>query len=133
MQPGRYELGAALGGGVRAPGAREFSASACGEFAVLIARDWNTKEEPFACALAGRRHIVRDAIAKAGVGEFDGNEIAADLSDGTLYMYGPDAEALFQVVRPVLVAASCFRQASATLRLGPPEPGVRERTEALRS
>jgi len=30
------------------------------------------------------------AIESAEVGEFDGNEVAADGSDGTLYMYGPD-------------------------------------------
>jgi len=30
------------------------------------------------------------AIAAAGAGEFDGNEVAADGSDGYLYMYGPD-------------------------------------------
>lgn len=35
------------------------------------------------------------AIAEAEVGEYDGHEIAVDLSDGTLYMYGPDADALF--------------------------------------
>lgn len=29
------------------------------------------------------------AISAAGVGEFDGNEIAVDGSDGYLYMYGP--------------------------------------------
>jgi hypothetical protein len=29
---------------------------------------------------------LREAIDAAGVGEFDGNELASDLSDGTLYM-----------------------------------------------
>lgn len=73
------------------------------------------------------------AIADAGVGEFDGNEIATDLSDGCLYMYGPDAEALFRVVRPLLSESICFRTATATLRFGPPGDGVAERTEDLRS
>ena len=37
------------------------------------------------------------AIASAGVGEFDGNEVATDGSEGSLYMYGPDADRLFSV------------------------------------
>lgn len=76
---------------------------------------------------------LREAIDTAGVGEFDGNELASDLSDGTLYMYGPDAEALFKVVRPLLSEAPCFRTATATLRFGPPADGVPERIVELRS
>ncbi len=63
------------------------------------------------------------AIAEAGVGEFDGNEIAVDLSDGSLYMYGSDADALFAVVQPLLVRAGLFRNVRATLRYGPPIDG----------
>jgi hypothetical protein len=74
---------------------------------------------------------LEEAIATAGVGEFDGNEIAVDLSDGSLYMYGPDADALFAVVRPLLVAADCLCNARVTLRYGPAEAGLRERVEAL--
>jgi hypothetical protein len=65
-------------------------------------------------------------IAAAGVGEFDGNEVAADGSDGTLFMYGPDADALFAVVRPALEATDFMRGARVRLRYGPPEDGVRE-------
>ena len=68
-----------------------------------------------------------EAIEAAEAGEFDGNEVAADGSDGTLYMYGPDADRLFEVVRPVHVSASCIRDAVATIRYGPPEDGVKER------
>jgi hypothetical protein len=71
------------------------------------------------------------AVNAADVGEFDGNEIAVDLSDGSLYMYGPDAEALFAVVRPILTGATCLRNTRVTLRFGPPEDGVRERIEVL--
>ena len=67
------------------------------------------------------------AIESAEVGEFDGNEVAVDGSDGTLYMYGPDADRLFEVVRPVLASATCIRNAVATIRYGPPEDGVKER------
>ena len=66
------------------------------------------------------------AIAAAGVGEFDGNEVATDGSGGTLYMYGPDADAIFAVVRPDLDATDFMRGARVRLRYGPPEDGVRE-------
>jgi hypothetical protein len=71
------------------------------------------------------------AINAAGVGEFDGNEIAVDLSDGSLYMFGPDAEALLAVIRPVLASAECLRNAWVRLRFGPPEDDVPERVEAI--
>ena len=54
-------------------------------------------------------------IADAGVGEFDGHEIALDGSDGFLYMYGPDADKLFDVVKPELEATSFTRGASVKL------------------
>ena len=67
------------------------------------------------------------AIDEAGVGEFDGNEIAVDGSDGSLYMYGPDADKLFEVVRPVLERAECLSNVVALLRYGGCVEGVRER------
>jgi len=84
-------------------------------------------------ALYNLEERLEAAINAAGVGEFDGNEIAVDLSDGCLYMYGPDAEALFAVVRPILAGASCLRKIRVTLRFGPPEDGVPERVERLDS
>lgn len=73
------------------------------------------------------------AVEAAGAGEFDGNEVATDGSDGDLYMYGPDADRLFEAIRPVLESATCIREAVATIRYGPPEDGVRERKVALGS
>jgi hypothetical protein len=40
-------------------------------------------------------------------------------------MYGPDADQLFAVVRPVLEQSTAIRNAVATLRYGPPEDGVK--------
>ena len=74
---------------------------------------------------------LEEAIAQAGAGEFDGNEVAADGSDGSLYMYGPDADALFGAVRSTLEASPFMRGARVTLRYGPPEDGVRERQIVL--
>ena len=64
-------------------------------------------------------------IGQTGVGELDGNEVAVDGSDGFLYFYGPDADRLFAVVRPILEKSTVIREAVATLRYGPPDDAVR--------
>ncbi len=66
------------------------------------------------------------AISAADAGEFDGNEVATDGSDGYLYMYGPDADKLFAAVEPVLKSSSFMAGATVTKRYGPPEDGIRE-------
>ena len=76
---------------------------------------------------------LESAISAARVGEYDGNDVAVDGSDGTLYMYGPDADKLFAVVRPVLEACSFMKGATVKLRYGPPDDGVRESTVQLAS
>jgi hypothetical protein len=82
-------------------------------------------------ALYAIEEQLQSAINAAGVGEFDGSEIAVDLSEGSLYMYKADAEALFAVVRPILAGAKCLRKTRVTLRFGPSEEGTPERVEAL--
>jgi hypothetical protein len=69
---------------------------------------------------------LETAIVAANAGEFDGNEVAADGHDGFLFMYGPDADRLFEVIRPILEACSFMRGARVKLRYGPPQDGVRE-------
>jgi hypothetical protein len=69
---------------------------------------------------------LKDAISATGVGEYDGNEVAVDGSDGYLYMYGPDADKLFKVIRPILEKTSFMRGAEVRKRYGPPQDGVRE-------
>ena len=73
------------------------------------------------------------AINDANVGEFDGNEVATDGSAGTLYMYGPDADRLFETIRPVLGACPFMRGARITLRYAPLTPDVRKRQIVLES
>ena len=76
---------------------------------------------------------LESAIATARVGEYDGNAVAVDGSDGTLYMYGPDADKLFAAIRPTLEACSFMRGAVVKLRYGPPADGVQEREVRLAS
>ena len=59
------------------------------------------------------------AIDAAEVGEFDGNEVAVDGSHGFLYMYGPDADALFATVKPILESAEFMKGARVKVRYGP--------------
>jgi hypothetical protein len=93
------------------------------EHAVIVHFDYGSQDLERLFELEDQ---LERAIEAQGVGEFDGNEIAVDGSDGTLYMYGPDADRLFAAIRPVLVATTAVRNAVATLRYGPPADGVRE-------
>ena len=63
-----------------------------------------------------------EAIGDSGVGEFDGNDIGTD--GAVLYMYGPDADALSNVVEPVARAARVAPGSYALKRYGE-EPGAR--------
>lgn len=71
---------------------------------------------------------LQSAIANAGTGEYDGHEIAVDGSDGVLYMYGPDANALFGTIHPILEATPFMRGAKVMKRYGPPEPASESTT-----
>jgi len=62
---------------------------------------------------------LRHAISDAAAGEYDGHEIPEDGSDGFFYMYGPDAETLYRVIRPLLEGSSFMHGATVTLWLGP--------------
>jgi hypothetical protein len=93
------------------------------EHAVLVHFAYGSTDLSRLFALEDR---LEKAIAGAGVGELDGNEVAADGSEGSLYMYGFDADALFVVVRPILEATDFMRGARVQLRYGPPADGVRE-------
>jgi hypothetical protein len=65
------------------------------------------------------------AIKGAGVGDFDGDEVATDGHDGYLYMYGQDADRLFEVIKPVLATAAFMKGARVAKRYGPPGQATR--------
>jgi hypothetical protein len=98
------------------------------EQAVIVHFDYGTTDLGPLSALEDQ---LIAAISDAGVGEFDGNEVAVDGSDGVLYMYGPDADALFAVVKPVLERAPFMKGARARIRYGPPKDGVRQKKVVL--
>jgi hypothetical protein len=66
-----------------------------------------------------------EALRAAGVGEYDGHEIALSLADGFYYMYGPNADLLLEVADPVFRSTAWFRRAKITRRYGPVEGDVR--------
>ena len=98
------------------------------EHAVIVEFNYGSTDLKPLFQLEGR---LESAINRARAGEFDGNDIAADGSDGTLFMYGPNADRLFAAVQPVLEATDFMQGARVTLRYGPPEDGVRETVRTL--
>src|ERR1700756_1503144 len=48
---------------------------------------------------------IQLAIKEAKVGEYDGHALPADGSEGRYFLNGPDAEAIFQAIAPVLEAS----------------------------
>ncbi len=93
------------------------------EHAVLVYFAYGTTDLSALFELEAR---LGDVLAEHSVGELDGNEVAVDGSDGTLFMYGPDADALFAAVRPTLEAAAFMKGARVILRYGPPADNVKE-------
>jgi hypothetical protein len=95
-----------------------------GEHAVIVRFSYGLRSmEP----LFDLEDKLTAAIDEADVGECDGHDVASDLSSGTLYMYGPSADALYEVIRPILLDSQVVKQATVLLRYGPPEDGVDER------
>lgn len=71
------------------------------------------------------------AVKGSGLGIYAGHEIAVDRSDGYLYLYGPDADALLRAIMPILNATPFAHGAKVKLRYGPPTSGTRESTTTL--
>lgn len=65
---------------------------------------------------------LADVVARAGVGEFDGDEFGN--GEAVLYLCGPDAESLWQVAEPE-VRASTVPAAFALVRPGGPDVPAR--------
>lgn len=61
---------------------------------------------------------LNEAVEEAGVGAYDGHEIADSLAKGSFYLYGPDADALFAVVAPILRESPLACGAEIRLRYG---------------
>lgn len=102
--------------------------SSNGEHAVLV---WFRYGSTDLARLVAVEEQLEEAINLSGTGEFDGNEVAVDGSDGRLYMYGPNADKLFDVIVPILRTADFMRGAQVTRRYGPPGDSTRAVTITL--
>jgi hypothetical protein len=69
---------------------------------------------------------LEEEIKEKNVGEYDGHEIAVDMSDGFLYMYGPNAENLFKAIKHTLEETDFTKGSLATLRFGRPGSDAQE-------
>src|SRR6185503_9700926 len=67
---------------------------------------------------------LADAIDERKAGEFDGDEFGDGIC--RLYMYGPDADKLFDAIKRPLLASRLSKGGHAIKRYGPPEDGVKE-------
>jgi hypothetical protein len=54
-------------------------------------------------------------VHASGIGEYDGHEIAVDLSDGSLYFYGPDAAKIRELIAPTLAVYPFMTGAEVTM------------------
>jgi hypothetical protein len=77
--------------------------------------------------------LIRTTIVDAAVGKYEGHEVADDGSEVSLFMYGPDAEALYRVISPVLAESPFMRGATVTLWFGPRKWGTQKRVIELPS
>ena len=95
------------------------------EHAVIIHFDYGIDGMDSLYQLADK---LKSIIEQNHLGEYDGHEIATDYSDGIFYMYGPNAESLFNEVKETIEHTDFMKGAKANLRFGPPVEGVKEIT-----
>lgn len=57
-------------------------------------------------------------LAQSRIGEFDGTDISGD--EKILYLYGRNAEQIFELIEPTLRSEDAYHGGWAQLRFGPP-------------
>ena len=72
---------------------------------------------------------LRQAIE--GVGEVDGHEIAMDDTEGSLWVYGPDAKAMLKAALPIVCPLPLAPGGRVILRYGARDAAAREETFLL--
>jgi hypothetical protein len=77
--------------------------------------------------------LIRTTIIDAAVGKYEGHEVADEGSEVSLFMYGPDAEALYRVISPILAESPFMRGGTVTLWFGPRKWGTQKRIIELPS
>ncbi|KQN74098.1 hypothetical protein [Devosia sp. Leaf64] len=96
-------------------GASATSAEQVGEQALIVHFQYNSTDLGNLVELEKQ---LTAAVEGAQLGQVDGHEIAVDGSDGYLYIYGPSADRLFDVVSPIIAKTSYVTKPVARLRYG---------------
>lgn len=76
---------------------------------------------------------LMNRIHDKNLGEFDSHSINTDLTDGTIYMYGPSAEALYRGVNDILENEKFLNGAIAVLRYGGPDDECEEKEIVIKA
>ena len=66
--------------------------------------------------------LLETALEGSDIGEFDGNETGC--TNVKLYLYGPNGEALFLAIEPILRAHPLCRNSTVVIRTGAPGAGT---------
>jgi hypothetical protein len=74
---------------------------------------------------------LRHAIEGTGVGEVDGHEIALDDTEGSLWVYGPDARAMLKSALPIVCLSRLAPGGRVILRHGASTEAAQEETFLL--
>lgn len=98
-------------------GSKNGENGASGEHEVEVRFEYGSTNFQHVYALGDQ---LRLAVSEAKVGEYDGHALPADGSEGRYFVFGPDAEAIYRAIAPVLEASPLMRGATVTLRYGPP-------------
>ena len=85
---------------------------------------------PYRTRLFALEDRLEQAITSSRTGKLEGYEFAADGSRGRLFMYGPNADALFSAIRPTLETFDFMQGARAVLEYGSPD-GDLNRVEVI--
>jgi hypothetical protein len=79
-------------------------------------------DEPF-YELSNR---LRELVEESGFGEYDGHGMAIDNSEGSFFMYAPDAKKLYEVIRGTIEKIPFLAGANIRLRFGPSQERANE-------
>lgn len=94
-------------------------------FLKLAGGEFGSPEE--VAAVLRLEECLRATIQERGAGQYDGNEFGG--GECSLFMYGPDADRLFQAIRPILAAAPVARGGHTIKRYGQPGEGKEVRVK----
>jgi hypothetical protein len=74
---------------------------------------------------------LEGVIAKSRVGKYEGSDVGGESNQVFMYFFGPNADRLFETVRPLLTRSPFLKGADVTLQYGHAEDGAKEKKVTL--